>query len=164
MVLCLTAYVNILTFMSCKTELSFINHPFSLFIFSSCSKYSTCENECSRASNKANIWELHNSTLYEFLVVQNHGNAWNQISERLDIKFPTSFLTNLRTWSKVSKTLFMVPPPSPLFTEVVSMASQRNWARDSAEDWSSLKEVSFCSWKGSKLLWCLLYTQKKPKY
>ena len=70
MVLCLIAYVNILTFMSCKTELSIINHPFSLFIFSSHSKY-TCENECSWASNKANIWELHNSTLYKFLIIIN---------------------------------------------------------------------------------------------
>ena len=39
-----------------------------LVTFSSRSKYGTFENEYSRDSDKANIWELHVSTPYEFLV------------------------------------------------------------------------------------------------
>ena len=38
-----------------------------LVIFSSHSKHSTCENEW--ASDKENVWELHVSTPYEFLII-----------------------------------------------------------------------------------------------
>ena len=48
-------------------------------IFSSCSNYGTavlctCKNECSQASDKANIWELHVSTPHEFLTAT--CNSW----------------------------------------------------------------------------------------
>ena len=44
-------------------------------IFSSCSKYGTFESEYLRASDKANIWEWHVSTPYEFLILRNQARA-----------------------------------------------------------------------------------------
>ena len=46
------------------------------WIFSSRSKYGTFKKEYLRASDKANIWEWHVSTPYEFLILLNHARAY----------------------------------------------------------------------------------------
>ena len=81
-----------------------------------------------------NVHEHQTKQTYGSYTIQPFMNFWLcKIMAMREIRYlkgcklnPNFFLTNLRTWSKVSKTLFMAPPPSPLFTEVVSMASQRN--------------------------------------
>ena len=65
-------------------------------IFSSRSRYGSYENEYLRPSNKANIWELHVSTPYGFLVQQSHNNSSNQISTQL------IHLKYFWTWGKFS--------------------------------------------------------------
>ena len=76
-------------------------------ISSSRSKYGTFENEQSRTSDRANIWELHVSTPYEFLVPVNFktANAPNptpslSLPPHQAKKFPCMFTWQFK-WSNV---------------------------------------------------------------
>ena len=72
----------------------------------------------------------------------------------------TNFTKSLPTCSRVSNmllTLLLFPAlASEFFTEW-----SRNSAREMADSSSPLKDVSFCSWKGSKVWWYLLRTKEK---
>ena len=78
---------------------------FDWSVISSCSKYGTFENEQSRASDRANIRELHVSTPYEFLVPVKTTHAPNptpslSLPPTKQKKFPFMFTWQFR-WSNV---------------------------------------------------------------
>ena len=75
-------------------------------ISSSRSKYGTFENEQSRASDRANIWELHVSTPYEFLVPVKTAHAPNptpslSLPPTKQKNFPVCSLNWQFRWSNV---------------------------------------------------------------